>query len=219
MLNCGTRFRPYSEEFSIWCTAGLAQPIRPFFLQILEQLGLSFSLGDTWVTLLHSVIYLKFPQVQRYLAQGFACGLILMLVIFHPLFSSLFSVGIRKFSNFLTGHRILNLLCCGCVYVDWWGLLEKSEALVPSLIHVPLMCWSKRHLIGVESPQGGLYSGFQLILDPVLRVMWGLSTGKCLKKELWRKAPWRDPGGHQVDRVPATCPCGTGGQQHPALIR
>lgn len=101
MLNCGTQFHPYSEEFSIWCTANLAQPLKPFFLQILEQPGLSFSLGDTWVMLLHSFLDLKFPQVQRYLAQGFACGLILMLVIFHPLFLTCFLWGLESLLPFL----------------------------------------------------------------------------------------------------------------------
>lgn len=61
---------------------------------------------------------------------------------------------------------------------------------MPSLIHVPLMCLGKRHLVGVECPKGGLYSGFQLTLDPVVMCHVGSFHGEAPEKELCRKGRW-----------------------------
>lgn len=97
------------------------------------------------------------------------------------------------------------------------NLLEKSAAWCPLfyMSHSLMSGCFHLYLVGVAryGPQGGLYSGFQPGLDSVT---WGLSTGKRLKKDLWRKGPG-GAGGHQADHVPATCPRGKGGQQHPGL--
>jgi len=178
--------------------------MKPFFLQILEQMGLGFSLGDM---LSHAASLTSASEVStssEISGPGFC---------FWPnsyagnfpfsFFLYIFSVRIRKLAALSYWPANIDPVVLWLCYVGRQRLLETSAACCPLLsIFHSLNVWLGGHDTNLRV---AYIQVFNLCWTQLSHVMWGLSTGKHLEKELCRKeagGSWRTPSRSCASNMP-----------------